>query len=391
MVTKKRFANNNLYICSMKSPFLFGRSVSTEGFTNRKKEIKRLKNNFQHGVNTLLISPRRWGKSSLVKRVIQEVSTKKLRIVQLDLLGLQDEAEFYKVLATATIKATSSKFEEWVAASKEFFKQLTPKISLGPDPIHDFEIGFNWQELERNYQEVLNLPERIAQNKGIQLVVCIDEFQNLTNFRNPLLFQKRLRSEWQHHQRVCYCLYGSQQHMMMSLFERQSMPFYKFGDVMYLNKIGRAEWVSFIVSAFDSTGKRINDTLADYIAALVQDHSYYVQQLSHMVWISTEKIVTQLIVDEALENLLEQNSILYMRDTESLSGSQLAYLKALADGVSSGLSSKVVIDNYRLGSSATVAKAKKALLNKELIEVRNNQSYFLDPMYELWFQRFVQR
>src|SRR5690606_10434137 len=133
----------------MKSPFLFGRSVSTEGFTNRKKEIKRLKSNFQHCINTLLISPRRWGKSSLVKRVAHEVTTKKLRILQLDLLGLQDEMEFYKALATATIKGTSSKFEEWVTAGKEFFKQLTPKISLGPDPMHDFEISFDWQELEK--------------------------------------------------------------------------------------------------------------------------------------------------------------------------------------------------------------------------------------------------
>lgn len=373
----------------MKSPFLFGRSVSTEGFTNRKKEIKRLKSNFQHCINTLLISPRRWGKSSLVKRVAHEVTTKKLRIVQLDLLGLQDEMEFYKALATATIKGTSSKFEEWVTAGKEFFKQLTPKISLGSDPIHDFEISFDWQELEKNYQEILNLPERIARKKDIQIVVCIDEFQNLTNFKHPLLFQKRLRSEWQHHRQTCYCLYGSQQHMMMSLFERQSMPFYKFGDVMYLSKISRKDWISFIVKAFESTHKYIDDVLADHIASLVQDHSYYVQQLSHMVWISTEKNVTRSIVAESLENLLEQNAILYTRDTENLSSSQLAYLKALADGISAGLSSKAVIDKYRLGSSATVAKAKKALLNKELIEIRNSQSFFLDPVYELWFKRFV--
>ena len=54
-----------------------------------------------------------------------------------------------------------------------------------------------------NYQEILNLPEQIARKKDIQVVVCIDEFQNLAGFKHPLLFQRRLRSEWQHHQRVC--------------------------------------------------------------------------------------------------------------------------------------------------------------------------------------------
>ncbi len=373
----------------MKSPFLFGRSVSTDGFTNRRKEIKRLKNNFQHGINTLLVSPRRWGKSSLVKRVADETATRKLRIVQLDLLGLQDEVEFYKVFATAVIKSTGSKLDEWVAESREFLKRLTPKISIGPDPLHDFEISFDWQELEMNYQEILNLPEQIARKKDIQVVVCIDEFQNLAGFKDPLLFQKRLRSEWQHHQRVCYCLYGSQQHMMMSLFERQSMPFYKFGDVMYLEKISREDWVSFIVGSFNATHKHIDGVLADFIASSVQDHSYYVQQLSHIVWINTDREVTRSIVDEALESLLEQNSLLYTRDTENLSSSQLAYLKAIADGVTTGLSSQSTINRYRLGSSAAVSKAKNALLNKELIQVRNGHSYFLDPVYERWFRHFI--
>lgn len=123
-----------------------------------------------------MVSPRRWGKSSLVKRVSQDVNGRNLKIIQLDLLGLQDEAEFYKVLATATIKGTSNKLEEWLQTAKDFFRQVTPKISVGPDPHQDFEISFDWNELERNYQEILNLPEKIAEEKGIRIVVCIDEF-----------------------------------------------------------------------------------------------------------------------------------------------------------------------------------------------------------------------
>lgn len=373
----------------MKSPFLFGRTVSDEGFTNRVKEIQHLKANFENAVNTILISPRRWGKSSLVRKVAHKAQSRKLKVVQLDLLGIRDEEEFYKTLATETIKATGNKLEEWVQACKRLFKQISPKISIGKDPMQDFDITFEWQDLERNYKEILNLPEIIAQQKNIHIVVCVDEFQNIGTFRDPLLFQRRLRSEWQHHKNVCYCLYGSLQHMMVALFEKQSMPFYKFGDVMYLSKISRKDWISFIVSKFSETEKTISESLADKIADSVQDHSYYVQQLSHMVWISTAKKVTDTIVDEALDTLLEQNSILYTRDTENLAATHLSYLKALSDGVHIRLSTKANIDKYRFGTSASVTKAKRALINKELIEERNGGSYFLDPVYALWFKKFI--
>ena len=373
----------------MKSPFLFGRTVSAAGFTNRVKEIKRLKANFTHQVNTILISPRRWGKSSLIKKVSDEVKSRAIRIVHLDLLGIRSEEEFCKVLATETLKATGNRLEEWLRASKTFFKHITPKISLGPNPVEDFEVSFEWNEIEKNYKEILQLPEKIAIAKNIRIVICIDEFQNLGAFGDPLLFQKRLRSEWQHQQRVNYCLYGSQQHMMMELFERQSMPFYKFGDVMYLSKIDRKDWISFIMEKFRDTGKKIDGALAERIAQMVQDHSYYVQQLSHIVWLNTEKTATADILENSLNDLLEQNAILYTRDTEELSANQLLLLKAIAEGVNKGLSSMVIIEKYHFGTSANVLKIKNALVKKELIEERGGNVYFLDPVYEIWFRKFV--
>jgi uncharacterized protein len=373
----------------MKSPFLFGRTVSAAGFTNRVKEIKRLKANFTHQVNTILISPRRWGKSSLIKKVSDEVKSKGIRIVHLDLLGIRSEEEFYKVLATETLKAAGNRLEERLRACRTFFKHITPKISLGQNPVEDFEVSFEWNEIEKNYKEILQLPEKIAVTKNIRIVICIDEFQNLAAFGNPLLFQKRLRSEWQHQQRVNYCLYGSQQHMMMELFERQSMPFYKFGDVMYLLKIDRKDWVSFIMEKFRDTGKKIDGELAESIAQMVQDHSYYVQQLSHIVWLNTEKTATAEMLENSLNDLLEQNAILYTRDTEELSANQLLLLKAIAEGVNKGLSSMAIIEKYHFGTSANVLKIKNALVKKELIEERGGNVYFLDPVYEFWFRKFV--
>jgi hypothetical protein len=370
----------------MDAPFLFGKTVNEEAFTNRLADIKRLTGNLQHHINTILISPRRWGKSSLVKKVTGELRSRNTRVIMIDLMSIRNEEEFYKVLAQETIKATSNKLTEWIETGKEFLKHITPKISLGTDPAQDFDIRFEWKELEKNYAEILNLPQKIAKKKKLHIVICIDEFQNCDGFRESKLFQKRLRTEWQHHHHVTYCLYGSRQHMMAELFEKQSNPFYKFGDVMYLPKISRNDWISFIQQQFRTTKKNINEENANLIAALVQDHSYYVQQLSYLVWVATPKTVAQEIVMTAIEDLLDQNSMLYTRDTENLTNAQFNFLKALAEGVHTGLSSRDVLHKYQLGTSANVLKIKKVLIQKELIDDTNG-IHFLDPVYQLWFKK----
>lgn len=370
----------------MDIPFSFGKTVAEDAFTNRLQDIKRLTNNLNHHINTILISPRRWGKSSLVKKVVTGMQSRNTKIIMLDLMSVRNEEEFYKVFAAEVIKATSNKITEWIETGKEFLKHVTPKISLGADPMQDFDISFGWKELQKNYKEVLNLPEQIAKKKKQHLIICIDEFQNCQSFKESKLFQKRLRTEWQHHQRVTYCLYGSRQHMMAELFEKQSNPFYKFGDVFYLPKISRSDWISFIRKQFTATKKNISEDMANLIAAMVQDHSYYVQQLSYLVWTNTAKTVTKEIITKAIEDLLGQNAILYTRDTENLTNAQYNFLKAVAEGVHTGLSSKDVVHKYQLGTSANVLKIKKALIQKELIDDQQG-IYFLDPVYELWFRQ----
>ncbi len=370
----------------MDAPFSFGKTVTEEAFTNRSADIKRLTNNLQNHINTILISPRRWGKSSLVKKAISGIRSRNTKVIMLDLLCIRNEEEFYKVLAAETIKATSNKLTGWIETAKEFLKHITPKISLGTDPMQDFEISFDWKELEKNYKEVLNLPQKIAKIKKLNLVICIDEFQNCESFNESKLFQKRLRTEWQHHHQVTYCLYGSRQHMMAELFEKQSNPFYKFGDVLYLPKISRNDWIIFIRQQFKSTKKTIGEEMANLIAAMVQDHSYYVQQLSYLVWIATIKTVTKEIILAAVEDLLAQNAILYTRDSEYLTNGQYNFLKAVAEGVHTGLSSREVVNKYQLGTSANVLKLKKVLIQKELIDDQEG-IHFLDPVYELWFKK----
>lgn len=370
------------------SPFLFGRTVSDLGFTNREKDLDKLYKNLTQGINTMLISPRRWGKSSLVEKLILELKTKNpaIKVVNLDLFSVSSEEEFLEMFAREVIKASSSIWQEWIQSAKDFFKQLTPVLTVGIDPTNDFSLGFDWNQLKKHRSEILDLPEKLANDKNCRFIICLDEFQNLATFHQFEFLEKSMRAIWQRQKSVSYCLYGSKRHMMTDIFDNPSKPFYRFGDIMLLQKIKREKWISFIVESFAATKKEISPDLAELIPTLMQDHSWYVQQLAHYTWQKTKKKATKTEVQLAFSELIDANSPLYMREVEGLSLTQLNFLKAVAKKEEK-LSSMEMLLKYRLGTSASVVKNKAILLKADIIDEFNGQLSFLDPAFEYWFLR----
>lgn len=373
----------------MEKPFVFGVATSGDNFTDREKETQRLLLNFTHGVNTILISPRRWGKTSLVKKVAQLAQTKTRKIVYLDIFSCRTESEFYRLFATSVLKQTSSKWDEWVENTKQFLAHINPKISMGTDPMNDFSISFEYNMQDNAGNDILQLPEKIAIEKGIQIVICIDEFQQISDFEDSKTLQKKLRTVWQLQQHVSYCLFGSKKHLMNELFEKKNLPFYKFGDAIYLTKIETKYWIEYICKRFENTGKRISPELAKEICRLVDNHSSYVQQLAWLLWIRTTDMATEEQLTHALEDLLDQNNILFQSETENLSAYQMNFLKAVIDGIHSKFSSKEIILKYNLGTSANIVRLKSALLQKELIETDGKEIILADPVFGVWFKREI--
>ncbi|MCD4734984.1 MAG: ATPase [Bacteroidales bacterium] len=374
----------------MDTPFVFGKLVTGKNFTDRENELKHLKQNFISGINTILISPRRWGKSSLVKKAGDEIvrSDKKIKIVYLDMFNMRSEEEFYKSLSENVLKSVSNRIEELIANSKEFFKQFVPKITFSAGSQLEISLGLNWSEVKQQPDEILNLPERISEKKGYKIIICINEFQNLAYFEDPLAFQKKMRSFWQQHQFANYCLYGSKRHMLTEVFTSPSMPFYKFGDLLFLNKIPADFWKVFIRDRFRSTGKKISSEFALAIAFTAKEHPYYVQQLAQLCWLRTTVEVQYKTVTEATDSLVRQLSLLFQYRTESLSTTQIYFLKAMISGVIK-YSSKETISDFNLGTSANVARIKSALIRKEIIdEIIPGYIEILDPIYEIWLKDY---
>jgi len=373
----------------METPFIYGILATGEYFTDRENEIKQLKQNFQLGTNTILISPRRWGKSSLVKKSADEIMAveRLIRIVHIDMFNIRTEEEFYKSLSEKLLKAVSGKIDDLIDNAKKFMKQWVPKITFNPDSQQEFSFGLNWQDIKQQPDEILDLAENIAIAKGIKIVICIDEFQNISYFDNPLAFQKKLRAHWQRHQNVSYCLYGSKRHMLMDVFTSPSMPFYKFGSIMFLEKIQTDYWKDFIQKQFRSTGKSITKKQSSNIALMAGNHPYYVQQLAQLCWLRTDKKVKDAIIDESLESLTLQLSLLFQNLTESLSTTHVNYLRAVISGVTK-FSATSTLEKYQLGTSANVSRIKKALINKEIIDDLGENIEILDPIFAIWLRGY---
>ena len=372
----------------MKLPFQFGKLAEGFSFVNRVKEKQTLKNNLSAGINIMLISPRRLGKTSLVKAAMTELEREKtdIKICYIDAYTIKSEEEFYQTFAREVIKTVSNKWETWISTAKKHLMAFSPKISIGGDPMNDFSIGLEWKFIKENELELLNLPEKIAQAKKITMVICIDEFQNLARLKNYDSLEQKMRSVWQHQQNVTYCLYGSKRHMMVDIFNSSSKPFYRFGQIMFLKKIAENEWVHFIVNAFETTGKHISETLALKLVQMVDAHSWYVQQLAYFVWNLTENNVNTDIMQQAIEQVIEANLPLYQNECDALTASQINLLIAIVNHEQL-LTAVETLGKYNMGTPQNVSKNKKILQNRDIIEKTDDGFTFLDPVFKRWFAR----
>lgn len=371
----------------METPFIFGKIATDKNFTDREAETSCLIQNFTSLINTIIISPRRWGKSSLVNKAAKLAMEQdsKLRICNIDLFNVRNEEHFYSLLAQKVIAATSSKWEEAVESAKSFFSHLVPKISIGTDPGNEVSVEFDWDTVKHIPDEVLDLAERIAKKKNLKIIICIDEFQNISEFADPDYFQKKLRSHWQQHQNVAYCLYGSKRHMMMEVFTNSSKPFYKFGNLMFLDKIGTQYLMEFISRRFADTGKKIADEASRLIVELVDNHPYYAQQLAQQSWLRSKDVCNVDIVHEAHTALVEQLSLLFVTITETLTTQQLNYLKALIVG-EKAISSTEVMHRYHISSTTSIARSKAALIKNDILDNKAGKISFQDPIYAYWLK-----
>ena len=369
------------------SPFQFGTLATDANFIDRVDDRALLKRLMMSHINVMLVSPRRWGKSSLVRKAMDELRQEQpdVRVCHIDAFSIASEAEFYRTFASRVIACASTTLERWVADAKKFLSGVVPQIVVNGTG-NDF-IAFDIKYVPRpqDKMSILQLPESLAKEKGIRIMVCIDEFQQLAALPQYKDLVGKMRSQWQQQRLTTYCLYGSKQHMMLDIFNNSNSPLYRFGQVIFLEKIPKADWADFIVSAFHNTGKSISREMAEHVCDLTDCHSWYIQQLCFFLWNITTDTVDTAAIDLALKQVININTPMFQNDTDALTLSQRELLRAVANG-EHRLSAASVKQRYNLGNPNTLARNKRILQQRDILTQSTTALRFIDPIYRLWLR-----
>lgn len=368
------------------NPFKYGELSSGENFCNRKDEIARLHAGFRDGQSIVLISPRRWGKSSLVNQALTTYSGK-LISVKIDCFGLRSSEEFYSVILKSILLATSTKLQQVADTVKKYIKALIPYIKYGIGEAEEIRISLEIPHGKMDVGAILDLPQKIAGGRKIRIVLCVDEFQKITEWNDGKIVMEKLRSHWQKHKDVSYCLYGSKRHLMATLFSDSSQPFYRFGETIFLQKIDPSAWTKFLLSHFRRTGKRIEEPTATMLVEKVNAHSYFVQYLARICWnISTDQI-TEETLDAGYRELLNDHLALFQNMTKGLTYYQTNYIKALIAG-EEHFTSQRVLKEYDIGSPGNIKRIETTLEDMEIVDYAAKKPAFCDPYFEPLFKKY---
>ena len=177
--------------------------------------------------------------------------------------------------------------------------------------------------------------------------------------------------------------------MMTNLFQKRSYPFYKFGEIQYLKNIPLEAWTPYIIKGFAQEGKRISESMVEKLCNNVDYQSSYVQQLAYNTLLLTEQEVDEMILKKALNDLIDQNSIVFIEQTQSLTSYQLNFLRAILAGINTDFGKSEVRENFNLGSPSNIVRLKNSLIDKELVELTSDGIVIGDPVLKLWLKRVL--
>ncbi|MGE0771931.1 MAG: ATP-binding protein [Cyclobacteriaceae bacterium] len=368
------------------NPFKYGELSTGDNFCNRQAEIKRLHNAFRDGQSIVLISPRRWGKSSLVDRAL-DTYKRKVIAVKMDCFGFKSSGEFFAALLKTILTNTSSKLQQVAETVKENIRSFIPYINYSVGEADEIKITLELPKTKMDVAVILDLPQKIAAKRRLRIVVCIDEFQQIAQWPDGQQVLESMRKAWQKHKEVSYCLYGSKRHLMSQLFTDKSQPFFNFGETIFLPKIERGQWIQFLLRSFRSSGVKIDKEVAARLTDLVDCHSYFIQYLARICWNNAGKELTMKILDQSYEEMLNDNVALFQSITRGLTQYQVNYLRAVVAGETQ-LTSTRVLSEYNLGSPGNIQRIAAVMEDAEILDYSGEVPVFCDPYFRPLFERY---
>jgi uncharacterized protein len=376
----------------MPNPFVYGEVVPAEAFVDRETELDRLTRDLLAGQKIFLISPRRYGKSSLVRQALRGAERGGALTVDLTVSSYSSYVAFLEGYARALL-SVETRLDRARAWLRDMFGSVRHEVSVEPDNRGGSQLAVSFpaartdQDVSRIAQDVFALPGRIAAARRRRLAVALDEFQAIGSFDGGNV-EHALRAAVQHQRQIGYVFSGSEPSLMERMLGR-SRPFYKAGPVMRLQKIPADRFAEFIEARFRATKLRPTAGLGAAMVELAGNLPYDVQRLAHEVWDDARggKVVGLEDLHGTLKRLLGEHDAIFEATWQRLTLAQRAALRAavLEDGRE--LLSADVRARYRLGGPSTVQASLTALVRDDVLAREASRYVVVDSLLREWVAR----
>ncbi|MBI4493398.1 MAG: AAA family ATPase [Chloroflexi bacterium] len=373
------------------NPFRYGGVATGEYFTDRERELAELAGDLRSGQSVVVLSPRRYGKTSLITEVIARLRGEQALVAYVDVLRATTREQFASQLAAALFQGLVPAVDRAFQKAGELFQSLPvhPKITVSPDGSMSFEFtsGFDTKDLDQTIDRLLELPRTVAGQRKRRVVLVLDEFQKVIDL-DPNL-PARMRAIFQFQSEVAHVFIGSRQHLLRQVFTETNAPLYKSAKVAPLGPIHPEIFAPFIVARFAATGLRITDAAVDHLLVVTQGHPHDTQKLCYFTWAvaaADGRPASPETVVQALRQILAADGAHYIEVWDSLTPNQARMLEALArEGNRGGILAEEFRRRHRLGAYATAKRALDALLARGLVERVDREGVIVpDVFLRLW-------
>ena len=369
---------------SGRNPFRFGDVATGEHFTDREAETRELVRDLRSGQSVLIISPRRYGKTSLITAVMEAIRKQHVLVAYLDLLRTTSKERFANQLAASLYAGLTPPVERTVHRAGELFQNLPlrPKITLNQDatPSFEFTAAPGTTDIDQTIDRLLELPQQVAHRRKRQAVLVLDEFQEIVVLDPEL--PARMRATFQFQSDVAHVYLGSRQHLLRQVFTDANAPLYNSAKVFPLGPIPREAFSRFIAERFASTAVSITNDAIRHLLDITGGHPHDTQKLGNFTWAAAEGERTPAIpetVDRAFLTAIATDTARYTELWDGLTTNQRRLLEALGQaGPTEEVLSEDFRRRHRLGAYATAERALESLVERGLVE-REGRSRVVIP------------
>jgi len=378
----------------MDNPFVYGEVVPGESFVDREAELDRLVADLGSSQKVFLISPRRYGKSSLVRKTLEALRRRGALTIDVTVSSYSYYLAFLEGYARA-IASVESKWDRartWLTGA---IASTRPEIRFEPKEtgLGRFSVAFpgvtTSRDVNRLANEVFALPGRLAADRKRAVVVALDEFQAIEGFNGGSV-EHALRAAAQHQRQVGYVFAGSEPSLMDKMIGPRR-PFYKAGPVMRLQKIPEPMFADFIEARFTKSGIRPEPGLGAAIVDLAGNLPYDVQRLAHETWDDLRAVggrrATLENLHTTLARLLAEQDMLFEAVWQRLTLPQRATLRAVVFQSGRELHSADARARHRLSGPSSIQASLAALVKQDVLLKEGSRYVVVDSLLREWVAR----